>query len=116
MFCWLLFVCVLNAFPVGEYIIFFFWFTMWIWSEGNISSPIRFDFYLSILSDDNADFFLLLFIDVVLQCFIYNLFKNWHDYFLYAFWKLKCNGLSAGKVVSWCKKEYSSAVHFYKAS
>ena len=29
---------------------------------------------------------------------------------------LKLTGLSAGKVVSWCKKEYSSAVHFYKAS
>ena len=49
------FACFLNAFPRWEYVNLAC-FIIWLWLEGYVSSPVGY-WYLSILSNENADAF-----------------------------------------------------------
>ena len=51
----IVFICLSNALPRAEYVSFACSIIL-LWSDGNISSPVRYS-YLSILPDDNADIF-----------------------------------------------------------
>ena len=98
----IVFVCFLDAFPIVEYINSAC-FVIWIWSEGNISSPIRYS-HLSILPDNNADSFAAS----LLMCYsVSSLIFSSTDmetfYMVSKRWCLECKGLSAGKGISLSK-------------
>ena len=82
-------------------------------TEGNISSLIRYS-YLSILPDDNADFFY----DSLLisYCSFSSLFSSsivMVSFYIFSkMFVLRRKRLSDAKVVSITKKEYGFVVHF----
>ena len=54
-YCSIDFICFLNDLPNGQYVNLAYSIIL-VWSDGNISSSVRYS-YLSILLDDNADIF-----------------------------------------------------------
>ena len=106
------FICFSNALPSGKYgnlacsII-------QLWSDGNISLPVRCS-YLSILPDDNAYIFAASLL--ILYCSFSSLILLWilmiSFYILFKRFFLKCEELYDAIIVSITKKEYSFAVHF----
>ena len=84
-----------------------------LWSDGNISWPVRYS-YLSILSDDNADYFgasLLISYCSISSLILSSLFMN-SIYIVSKRFFLKHEELSDARVVSVTKKEYGFAIHF----
>ena len=107
----MVFICFSNALPRGEYVNFNCSIIILLWSDGNISSPVRYS-YLSIFPDDNVDIsaashlisycnFPSLILPSVVMINFYIVSKRFF---------LKRGELSVGRVVSVNKKEYGTTV------
>ena len=108
----IVFICFSNAMPRGENVKFARSIIL-LWSDGNISLPVRY-FYLSILHDDKANIFAAslltpycsfssLILSSIVMISFYNLSKKVF---------LKHEEFSDVRVVLITKKEYGFPVHF----
>ena len=110
----IVFICFSNALPRGEYVNLAYSVIV-IWSDGNISSPVRyFIIFYSILADDNADIFVgsVLLLHCTFSPLILSSMVMINFYIHSKIFFLKHEELSNGRVVSITKKEYVFVEHF----
>ena len=112
----MVFICFSNALPRGEYVNFNCSIIILLWSDGNISSPVRYS-YLSIFPDDNVDIsaasrlilycsFPSLILPSIVMINFYTVSKRFF---------VKRGELSAGRVISIIKKRiWFYSRHFIK--
>ena len=108
------FICFSNALPRGEYVNLAYSVIV-IWSDGNISSPVRyFIIFYSILADDSTDIFVgsVLLLYYTFSSLILSSMVMINFYIHSKIFFLKHEELSNGRVVSITKKEYVFVVHF----
>ena len=112
----IVFICFSNALPSTEYVNLA-WSIILLWSDGNISSLIRYS-YLSILPDGNADVFAAS--QLISYCSFSSLILSSivliNFYILSKRFFPKREELSDARVVSITKNEHRFEVHFYKDS
>ena len=108
----IVFICFSNALWRGEYVNFACSIIL-LWSDGNISSAVRYS-YLSIFPDNKADIFAasLLTSYWSFSCLILSLIVMINVHIVSKRFFLKHEELSDRRVVLISKKEYGSVVDF----
>ena len=109
----IVFICFSKAFTKGEYVNLACCIIL-LWSEGSISSPVRYS-YLQVLPNYNADTFVasLLISYCSFSSPILSSVAMISFYILSKRILLKHEGISDARVPSITKKEYGFAVHFF---
>ena len=110
------FVCFSKPFPKGEYANWDYSFTLF-WSEGSISSSLRYS-YLTVYANDYADIFAasLLTSNCSFPSLIFSSIFMISFYILSTRFFLRREGLTDSIVASITKKEYGFVVLFSKDS
>ena len=104
----IVFICFLKAFPLKEKVNLAC-SILCFWSDGNISSPVRYS-HLWILPDDQAD--ILAATLLISYCSFLPLIWSLNVVIFIIWFSLNLKGLSNASVASLTKQKYGSAVHF----